>query len=398
MKKVVRMSLLALTAVALLGSCKKKNNEPTPTPTPVTPATPASVITLSIPAGQKFGLKGIEGENITIGGVAVENFPYNSGNTPKEFTSQTGSVEIKGNVKSLSFSAGAFEKLEVPNGLETLRMLNGSTVKVLELAQAKSLKRLTLDRTNITNTLDLSGHTQLRNLFLHLSGGNFTLPSSLQTLNISEHHGVISNNFDLASFPELTRLSIIGNGGFNKGIDFSASTKLEEVIISRSNLRSIELNNCTQLKNVFLMSVGASTINISSCPLLNEGQYRGIVNGAMLSNGSGFASFYGSAGDNNSSVQTLSLSGAGFTTFTRQRFVELVSLDLSNNKLTAADFSRFSKLKNLNLLGNTTLTGGNLTTALNSLPTVTGGTLKIAGLSASDRAIATGKGWNVVAQ
>lgn len=414
MKKVVRMSLLALTAIALLGSCKKKNNEPTPDPGSNTGTTtggnggsnnggtqtppPASVITLSLPAGQKFSLKGIEGENITVGGVAVENFQYNRNNTPKEFTSETGSVEIKGNIRSLSFSSGAFEKLEVPNGLEILRMLSGSTVKVLELAQAKSLKLLTLDRTNITNTLDLSGHTQLRTLFLHLSGGNFTLPNSLQIINISEHHGTINNNFDLASFPELTKLSIIGNGGFNKSINFSGSAKLEEVIISRSGLTAIDLNNCPKLKNVFLMSAGVSTVNINGCPLLNEGRYPGVRDGAMLANGSGFASFYGTAGDNNASILTLNLSGAGFTTFTRQRFVELVNLDLSDNKLTSADFSGFSKLKNLNLLGNSTLTGDNLTATLNTLPTVTGGTLKIAGLSASDKAIATSKGWNVVTQ
>lgn len=390
MKKVVRMSLLALTAVALLGSCKKKNNEPTPTPTPtpVTPATPASVITLSIPAGQKFGLKGIEGENITIGGVPVENLPYNASNPEKEFTSQTGTIEVKGNIKSLTLSSGTLNKLEIPNGLEVLRLLSGSTVKVLELAQAKSLKQLSINESGITNNPDLSQLNKLENVFIRKAGGVFTLPTSVRSLRIEEHIG-LQNQLTLAAFPNLESLLLIGSA-VGKDVDFSGSTKLKTFLNSRSVTPQITLKNCSALANVLLRDMnGTTSVDLSSCPLLKEGTI------ASLTSFKGFTT-----NENSLRLTNLNLSGASLEKFNSEvcTMVELTTLDLSRNKLSAADFSRFSKLKNLNLLGNTTLTGGNLTTALNSLPTVTGGTLKIAGLSASDRAIATGKGWNVVAQ
>lgn len=410
MNKVLRMSLLALATVALMGSCKKKepnnggnNNGGTNINTnggggtnnggnngggnggTETPAA-ASEITLTIPAGQKFTLAGLEGENLSVGGENVTAWAYSSSApVKKEFTSANGSVVIKGNVKTLTFSAGTFDKLEVPNGLETLRMTAGATAKELILANATSLKTLSLSATNITNAQDLSGLTNLQTVYLHRSGtAVFTLPKSVKTLTVSENPGV-TNAFDLANFPNLETVYFIGSY-FGRPVDFSGSTKLKTFGNSRSALTTINLKNCSALTNVLLRDMnGTTSVDLSGCPLLKEGTV------ASVNSFKGFATNL-----NSPRLVTLNLAGASLTNFnsTICTAVSLVSLDLSGNKLTAANFSGFASLKTLNLLNNPTLTGSSLTEALKTLP-ATNGTIKIAGLSASDAVIVAQRGWTV---
>lgn len=395
MKKVVRMSLLALTAVTLLGSCKKKNNEPTPTPTPVTPATPASVITLSIPAGQTFSLKGIEGENITIGGVAVENLVYKSSNTPKEFTAETSQVEIKGNIKSLSFSRGAFDKLEIPNGLEVLRLLSGTKVNGLNLTQAKSLKVLTLEGTGLTNEQDLTNHTNLKTVSLSGDvGSSILLPSSVETLKVEEHYAGLKTVINKTNFPKMKTLQIMSVNTSSislSNVDFSGSKTLESITIYSSGVKGINLKDAKALKSATIYNAnGFSSIDLSGCTALKD--YQQSTGLRIWKNENA-----------QTPLTTLSLSETAITQFKKMDKTigenpYLTSLDLSSTKLTEAKFDDLKNLKTLNLLNTPGLIGTKLSEALTSLPTVTGGTLKIAGLSASDRAIATGKGWNVVAQ
>lgn len=407
MNKVLRMSLLALATVALMGSCKKKepnnggnNNGGTNINTnggggtnnggnngggTQTPTAPASTITLTLPAGQKFALKGIEGDNITIGGVAVANFPYKSSNEPKEFTSQNGSIEIKGNVKSLTLSSGALAKLEVPNGLETLRMTTGATTQELVLTNATSLKMLSLSEAGVANSQDLSGLTNLQTVYLHKAGSaTFTLPKSVKTLTLSENPGV-TNAFDLVNFPDLVSAYFIGTG-IGRPVDFSGSTKLKTFGNSRSALTTINLKNCSALANVLLRDMnGTTSVDLSGCPLLKEG---------AITNLTTFTGF--TTNENSLRLVTLNLAGASLEKFDNEvcTAVNLTSLDLSGNKLAAAKFDKFTALKTLNLLNNPTLKGTSLTEALKTLP-ATNGTIKIAGLSASDAAIVAQRGWTV---
>lgn len=407
MNKVLRMSLLALATVALMGSCKKKSNgEPDPNGTQVTPGgnggnngggnngggnggteTPAaaSEITLTIPAGQKFTLAGLEGENLSVGGENVTAWAYSSSApVKKEFTSANGSVVIKGNVKTLTISAGVFTKLEVPNGLEVLRMTTGATAKELILANATSLKQLSLSESGITNTQDLSALTNLQTVYLHKSGAGLTLPKSVRTLTVSENPGV-KNAFDLANFPNLETVYFIGSY-FGRPVDFSGSTKLKTFGNSRSALTTINLKNCSALANVLLRDMnGTTSVDLSGCPLLKEGTVERVN------------SFKGFATNLNSPrLATLNLAGASLEKFDNEvcTAVNLTSLDLSGNKLAAAKFDKFTALKTLNLLNNPTLTGSSLTEALKTLP-ATNGTIKIAGLSASDAAIVAQRGWTV---
>lgn len=410
MKKVVRMSLLALTAVALLGSCKKKNNEPAPDPGSGTGTTtgggngngggtqtsaPASVITLSLPAGQKFALKGIEGENITIGGVPVENLAYKSSNTPKEFTAKMNQVEIKGNIKSLSFSGGAFEKLEVPNGLEVLRLLTGTKVNVLNLTQTKSLKTLTLEGTGLTNEQDLTNHTNLKTVLLSGGvGGSVLLPNSVETLRVEEHYAGLKTVINKTNFPKMKTLQIMTVNTPSvslSNVDFSGSTTLENITIYSSGVKGINLKDAKALKSATIYNAnGFSSIDLSGCTALKD--YQQSTGLRIWKNENA-----------QPPLTTLSLSGTAITQFKKMDKAigenpYLTSLDLSSTKLIEAKFDDLKNLKTLNLLNTPGLTGTKLSEALTSLPRVTGGTLKITGLSTSDRDIATGKGWNVVAQ
>lgn len=384
MNKVLRMSLLALATVALMGSCKKKGgNEPTPTPAVST--TPASEITLTIPAGQRFTLAGLEGENLSVGGENVVGWAYTpSAPQTREFTAVNGSVVIKGNVRTLTFAAGTFTKLEVPRGLESLALLNGTTTRELDLRNVTSLKRLRLDNVGLTGEQNLTHLTGLEVVNLKNAGARFTLPSSVKSLTLNEHGGV-ANDLTLAAFPNLESLYLIGSY-MGKNVDFTGSTKLKTFGNSRSNAPQVVLKNCSALANVLLRDMnGTTSVDLSGCPLLKEGTV------ASVNSFKGFATNLDSP-----RLATLNLAGASLTNFnsTICTTISLVSLDLSGNKLTAANFSGFGSLTSLNLLNNPTLTGVALSDALRTLP-ATNGTIKITGLSASDAAIVAQRGWTV---
>lgn len=415
MNKVLRMSLLALATVALMGSCKKKSNgEPDPNGTQVTPGgnggnngggnnggggtqtptAPASTITLTLPAGQKFALKGVEGDNITIGGVAVENFAYKSDNQPKEFSSQTGTVEIKGNIKSLTFSAGAFDKLEVPNGLETLRMLDGSKTASLDLTKAVSLQTLNLSASALTSDLDLRGNTNLKNVTLSggVNTGKTYLPTSVEMLSLNRHYKGFATDITTANFPKLSRL-VVNTVSSPVDVNMSGSTALKNVFIYSSGAKNLVFANAKSLSTAIIYNAnGFSSIDMSGCSALVDYQKS---SEAISLNDTG-ARIQKNEARIAPSFTTLNLSGVGITAFDENFFGAnpyLANVNLSGSKVAVAKFTEFKALKTLDLT-NTALAGSSLTEALKTLP-ATNGTIKIAGLSASDAAIVAQRGWTV---
>lgn len=414
MNKVLRMSLLALATVALMGSCKKKSNgEPDPNGTQVTPGgnggnngggnngggtqtptAPASTITLTLPAGQEFALKGVEGENITIGGIAVANYPYKSSNEPKVFTSQNGSVEIKGNVKSLTFSAGTFDKLEVPNGLETLAMLSGSKTASLDLSKAVSLKGLGLYSPALKSDLDLRGNVNLKSVTLSggVNTGKTYLPTSLEVLSLNSHYKGLATDITTANLPKLSRL-VIDRISTPLEVNMAGSTTLKTVFVHSSQIKNFVFTNAKALTTAIIVNSNSfSVIDLSGCSALVD--YKSTSDKGLSTNDTGAFIRKNEAGGLR--FTTLNLAGTSITAFDDKVFGTnpyLATLNLSGSKVAVADFSKFEALKTLDLT-NTALTGSSLTEALKTLP-ATNGTIKIAGLSASDAAIVAQRGWTV---
>lgn len=400
MKQLLKVAALALCSISLMSSCcKKKGDEPvpTPTPTPVPTPTPNPVdntkgITLTLAAGQTaFSVSGLDGENITLEGVSGDKnvTPWKYADKKKnDYTATANTVVVKGNVKELTLSAGQFEKLDLskaPATLTTLRVLDGTTVKALDLSGAKALQLLSLDNVGLAGDYDLSQYTTLVSVYLKKISAKFTLPLTVAILTLNESHSALKNALDLSTFPNMQRLYLIGSA-VHKSVNFAGSTKLTTFGNSRSATPTINLSNCPALKNVLLRDMNGTTeVNLSGCKELVEGKVTSVTS---------FTGFC--TNDNSRQLKTLNLAGASLTNFDDKvcTIIPIVNLDLSGNKLTKANFSKLTSLKELNLLNNGTLTGAELTNALQSLP-ATQGKIKIANLSASDAAIVAAKGWTV---
>ncbi len=423
MKKSFKWVALGLCAVTLMASCKKKSSsEPVAPVTPGTPTTPTTPTTpvdntkgikLTLAAGQTtFSIAGLAGESISIEGLeasAKTIAGWNYRTKTENYTAPTAGavITIRGNVKALTISAGSFASVDLsaaPTTIDTLRVVgppvtsgsagSGATVTALDLSGAKSLKMISLSSTGTKATVDLSNHTNLETMSLSsMSGFVATLPASIKTLYLSESPSLGNSAIDVATFPNLQRLFLIGTAIGSKSVNLSGSKTLTTFGNSRSKIKSLDLSNCTALVNVMMrdMNGGPAEINLSGSTNLKQAASPKL---ASLTSFDGFVTDL-----NTIAARTLNLANCAFTKFDADicQLVNLTTIDLSGNKLASADFSKFTALKTLNLLNNSTLTGTALTAALNTLPTVTGGTLKIAGLSASDQAIATGKGWAISA-
>lgn len=438
MNKILRFTALGLCAVALLGSCKKKGTEPIPTPQPgteqpgqnpgsgntgggnnpgTTPGTDTPVdntkgIKLVLAEGQTaFSISELDGTSITIEGstAAKDITPWkNATDSKKDFSASVagGTVVIKGNVTSLRITAGKLAKLDLstaPAGLKSLyvvgRSHNGVTgsaqVKELDLSGAQDLYTLYLSNPGSSGMHDLSRHSKLVNVIMYKVGAAFTLPSTIGYLEINEAPTSVANSLTVEAFPKLQKLFLIGSW-LNKPVNFSNSKTLTTFSCSRTKVTELNLSNCDRLADVLIRDLNGSPaeLNLSGNTRLKETTEKY----TSVHKVSGFMTDLDSRG-----ARTLNLSGASFTKFSTAvcSIVSLTSIDLSNNKLVSANFSGFTALRNLNLLGNTTLMGAELTQALESLPKITSGTtgtLKITGLSDSDKAIVTGKGWSISAQ
>lgn len=384
MKKLFSLALIAVCTVSLMGSCKKKGgNEPTPS----VPIDKTKGIKLQLASGQTdVTISSLSGEGITIEGVTAQ---WSTTSKTLKASAAGSVITIKGNVTALNITGGQLEKLDLsmaPVTLKTLRATSSTasptTIKILDFSGATALDTLKLSGIGSSGNHNLS-NSKLRYAELHKTGSNFTLPNTITLLYLSENG--IANELTLTAFPEMKRLYLIG-AALNKNVNFSGSSQLTTFSNSRSMTPKIDLSNCSQLANVLLRDMNGTTeVNLSNSPKLKEGEVK------SLTNITGFCT-----DTPNDKLKVLNLAGASLTKFDADvcKFVSLTDLDLSNNKLASADFSEFTTLKKLSLVGNSTLTGENLTKALTSLP-ATSGTLKITNLSDSDKKIVTDKGWTI---
>lgn len=395
MKQLLKVAALALCAVGLMSSCCKKTaNEPTPTPVP-TPIDNTKGIKLILTSGQTdFSITTLDGDKLTIEGLTTSSQELTAFSaTKKDFkaTVPGSTITIKGNVKSLVLSAGQFEKLDLSAAPTTFERLsvNGAKVKTFDFTNAHSLKSLTLNTPGMSGTHNLS-HTSLQSAYFRGTGANFTLPQSIKSIILEKPAGDgngITNDLTLAALPNLQHFYVFGDL-LGKDMDFSGSTKLVNIEVIRSRLPSVNLSNCTALKTAgFADPNGVKNINLSGCTALVEGAW------SKFTKNSGFFIKQ----NEGAKIETLNLSGTALTKFEYTAICEapgLKILDLSNTKLTSANFSKLTSLKELNLLNNPTLTGAELTNALQSLP-ATQGKIKIANLSETDAAIVVAKGWTI---
>lgn len=295
MKKVVRMSLLALTAVALLGSCKKKNNEPKPEPGTGTtngggsngsgtntPVDLSHTIELQLADGQtSFTLVGLNGSDVLLEGATseglvatdgnVEEWGYNA-NAPvqKTFTAPAGGkITIKGSIRSIAIVAGHFKNIDLSKAPDSFRgfyffEIGDSGTISLETLKTEGLKSLEafylgfspnrryVGPNRLPAKVDISTSVGIKELFAHQTQVKTasSLPE-LKTLLLSEASSTDLATFTTSNYPKLERLE--GYGARYNGqsqINFAGHQTLQQVFFRRTHVPlPINISNSPSLRS-----------------------------------------------------------------------------------------------------------------------------------------------------
>lgn len=411
MKQIFRVSLLALCAISLMGSCKRKGKgEPKPntgtevtpgggnntggntgdngsTPAPNPPANPdttpvdaTKAIKLVLKAGQtSFSLSELYGANITMEGTdkpqTVTPWKYSSGkNNPSKvenYVAEAGTtVLIKGNISELTLSAGEFEKIDLstaPVTFTTLRTV-GAKVKELDLSGVKgSLRLLSLQGTGLSQDYDLSEFTSLLSVYFDNCGGTFTLPRSIRNITCANHFNGINNAFTSEALPQLAILTI-STCQPGKEINFSGSSTLKSLKLLHSKIGNVNVQGAVNLEDLVVYNCNNFTeINANGCVKIKKLPKRPTtIAKNQATHGGEFTKLYLS-GINLTDTDHIDLSNDNKDEHDKKNWY-LSDLDLSNNKLTKANFTILTTLKKLNLKGNPTLTGEALSEAIRTLP------------------------------
>lgn len=309
--KLKKLASLGICLLALLSSCGGKGNnisptppKPTPTPSPNPGTSPTPVpdggeevvaIKLTLKEGETtFTLAGLGGSNVTIEGIqgatpANWTYPLSSAPTTNELTASKagGTVLIKGDVTLLAIAKGKFANISlkrVPASLTSF-VCYGSTVDAIDLSGATNLQNLFLGVSARTDgrgygfdevkTLDLSKLTKLQRLWMHAicrgTGDRISYPSSLSHLTQLFLSETDANNLaplTTALVPSLETFRAYGVSTLKGGFNFANHTKLRTIVNSRSHVRgSIDLSNISTLQsaNIFESSLPENiVINISN--------------------------------------------------------------------------------------------------------------------------------------
>lgn len=431
MNKYVRITLMGILSLGLLStSCKKKKDEPVPPTPPVGPVTPSSeeikpstiVLKLKDDATE-FTIDKVVGTDLKITGANETALAKG------KITAAAGAtIQIAGKLDTLALSSASFASTDfsAATGLRYLRMIDYTGTET-NIAEATELTYLYIDiSTNSINVgkIDASKLSKLKTLIINAkanSYGNNTevlslpLSSELTQLNLFMVGTTRIENIEAQT--KLSRLIMYGRAYSTPIFDLTANTELVEIVMGRIGGVSPALNlgDKPKLRSIYNLSNAGGVMNypeviITSAPLLKDYNGKDAFTYRSWRNASGLEGISGRMSTSGKFV----LNGTEITKVpksTAQSFKEWAGgsstiVDLKDNKIATADFSGYTKVKEIHLQGNK-LTAQAITDLIATLPTHAAGTAKIylnkasgetnAAVTAEQTQALAAKGWVVTA-
>ncbi|MBE6751564.1 MAG: hypothetical protein E7556_03445 [Ruminococcaceae bacterium] len=286
----------------------------------------------------------------------------------------------------LNSSNPVLQSLNVENctsltNLDLMRSTESTTLNSLSVIGCTALKTLNLYNCKGITTLDTTTLTALEELNLTYSGVT-EFNSGTDTMDFAENvnlknvylNGITSfTSFDVSANTLLEEFALTENTNVTS-LDFSNSANLKVLNLSDvSSLNALDISSCTSIESLNLLNTGLTTLSVTGSDALTQFW---VYNNTRLTNlsltgATSLTSVKLSAGSNNATLTSLTLSNNGITSLDVTYLTQLSTLDVSDCSALETITGMSTAITNLNVTGCTALTSLDLT-GCTALSTITG--------------------------
>ena len=283
-------------------------------------------------------------------------------------------------------SNSALATLNVANcssltNLNAMRSTESTTLSSVTLTNCTALKTLNLYNCKGITTLDTTTLTALEELNLTYSGVT-VFNSAIDTMDFTENvnlknvylNGLTSfTSFDVSANTLLEEFALTENTNVTS-LDFSNNANLKKLNLSDvSSLSTLDISACTSLESFNVLNTGITTLSVTGSSNLTQFW---VYNNTRLTNlsltgATSLTSVKLSAGSNNATLTSLTLSNNGITSLDVTYLTQLSTLDVSYCSALETITGMSTAITNLNVTGCTALTSLDLT-GCTALSTITG--------------------------